>query len=97
MAGTIGGAIMFIAMLLYFAVFFATLLRKKTSEGALELPASEALHDEDIPALQSLRPWIIAAVILLIVAYGPPFYELARGRYEGAPPYSPSSPVPQSR
>ena len=96
-AGTIGGAIMFIAMLLYFAVFFATLLRKKTSEGALELPTSEALHDEDVPALQSLRPWIIAAVILLIVAYGPPFYELARGRYEGAPPYSPSSPVPQSR
>jgi len=96
-AGTIGGAIMFIAMLLYFAVFFATLLRKKTSEGALELPTSEAFHDEDVPAVQSLRPWIIAAVILLIVAYGPPFYELARGRYEGAPPYSPSSPVPQSR
>lgn len=96
-AGTIGGAIMFLAMLLYFVVFFATLLRKKTSEGMLELPTSEVFHDEDVPAVRNLRPWIVAAIILLIVAYGPPFYELARGRYEGAPPYSPSSPVAQSR
>lgn len=93
MVGAIGGTVMFVAMLLYFLVFFGTMLRKKSAEGALELPTSEPYHDEDIRAVQSLRPWLIAAVILLIVAYTAPFMELARGRYPGAPPYSPDNPV----
>jgi cytochrome c oxidase subunit I len=96
-AGTLGGTIMFLAMLLYFVVFFATMFGKKTTQPALELPHSEPYHDEDVAAVQNLRPWIVAAVILLIVAYAPPFIELARGRYEGAPPYSPASPVAESR
>ena len=95
--GTIGGAIMFAAMLLYFAIFFATMLRKKVAEGALELPSSEVLHDEEVAAVQSLRPWLVAAFILLVVAYGPPLYELARGGYAGAPPYAPDSPMAQTR
>ena len=95
--GAIGGTIMFVAMVLYFIVFAATLLRKKTSEGALDLPVSEALHDENVPMVQSLRPWIIAAILLLIVAYTAPFVELARAKYEGAPPYRPSNPVAQAK
>ena len=91
--GAIGGTLMFVAMLLYFLVFFGTMLRKKTSEGGLELPVSEPYHDEDIRAVQSLRPWLLAAVILLIVAYTAPFMALARGRYPGAPPYRPDNPV----
>jgi hypothetical protein len=47
--------------------------------------------------VQSLRPWLVGAVILLVVAYTVPFLELARGRYEGAPPYAPDSPVAQTR
>ena len=88
---------MFAAMLLYFAVFLGTLLRSRTSEPALELSVSEAYHDEDVPAVQSFRPWIVAAILLLVLAYTVPFVELARGRYEGAPPCSPASPVAQSR
>ena len=91
--GAIGGTLMFVAMLLYFLVFFGTMLRKKTFEGRLELPVSEPYHDEDIRAVQSLRPWLLAAVILLIVAYTAPFMALARGRYPGAPPYRPDNPV----
>jgi cytochrome c oxidase subunit 1 len=91
--GAIGGTLMFVAMLLYFLVFFGTLLRKKTLEGRLELPVSEPYHDEDIRAVQSLRPWLVAAVILLIVAYTAPFMQLARGQYPGAPPYRPENPV----
>lgn len=88
--GTVGGVIMFVAMVCYFAVFFTTLLRKRTMEPALELPSSEPLHDENVPAVQNLRPWIVAAVVLLVIAYTVPFIELARGGYEGAPPYTPS-------
>ncbi|MGZ8867339.1 MAG: cbb3-type cytochrome c oxidase subunit I [Thermoanaerobaculia bacterium] len=92
-AGAIGGTLMFVAMLMYFLVFFGTLLRKKTAEAALALPVSEPYHDEDIRAVQTLRPWLIAAAILLIVAYTAPFLELARAKTPGARPYSPDSPV----
>jgi len=88
--GTVGGAIMFLAMLCFFLVFFGTMLRKKSVAPALELPSSEPLHDENVPAVQTLRPWLVAAVVLLIVAYTMPFVELARGKYEGAPPYTPA-------
>jgi cytochrome c oxidase subunit 1 len=96
-AGSIGGSVMFLAAVLYFVVFFGTLLRAKTSEGALELPVSELYHDEDIAAVQSFKPWLVAAIVLLVIAYTPPFLELARGRYQGSPPYSPASPVAQRR
>src|SRR6266508_2575421 len=96
-AGAIGGTVMFIAMLLYFIVFFATLAKAKSADGALELPVSELIQDEDVAAVQSLRPWLIGAIILLVVAYTAPFVALARGRYEGTPGYSPASPVAQQR
>jgi cytochrome c oxidase subunit 1 len=97
LAGTLGGIIMFTAMVLFFIVFFATMLRKKTKESVLDLPVSEPLHDEDVPAVQSFRPWLVAAAILLIVAYTAPFLELAKANYKGAPPYDPASPVAESR
>jgi len=95
LVGTIGGTIMFIAMLLFFVVFFATLLRKRTAEPVLELPTSELVHDENVPAVQSFGPWLVAAAVLLVIAYTMPFVDLAKAKYEGAPPYIPSSPVAQ--
>ncbi len=95
--GSIGGTVMFVAMLLSFIVLFGTLLQKKSREAVLELPVSEPYHDEDVAAVQSFRPWLVGAVILLIVAYTAPFLELARKNYRGAPPYSPASPVAQKR
>ncbi|MEO8034353.1 MAG: cbb3-type cytochrome c oxidase subunit I [Acidobacteriota bacterium] len=95
--GTIGGTIMFAAMLLYFIVFFGTLLRARVREGALELPTSEAYHDEDVASVQNFRPWLVATALLLVLAYTMPFVELARGKYEGAPPYAPGSPVALTR
>lgn len=92
-AGAIGGTLMFVAMLLYFLVFFGTMLKKKSAEGALALPVWEPYHDEDIRVVQSLRPWVVAAVILLIVAYTAPFLALARDGYQGAHPYNPDNPV----
>ncbi|HEX3109942.1 MAG TPA: cbb3-type cytochrome c oxidase subunit I [Thermoanaerobaculia bacterium] len=93
--GTIGGTIMFIAMLLFFVVFFATLLRKRTAEPVLDLPTSELIHDENVPAVQSFGPWLVAAAVLLVIAYTMPFVDLAKAKYEGAPTYIPSSPVAQ--
>jgi cytochrome c oxidase subunit 1 len=94
--GAIGGTIMFTAMLLFFVVLVATLLKKRTAEAGLQMPVSEVFHDEDVPAVQNLRPWIVAAVLLLIIAYTMPFLELSRERFEGAPPYSPARPVAET-
>jgi len=95
--GAVGGTIMFIAMVMYFLVFFGTLAKARTRAGALELPVSEALHDEDVAFVQSLRPWLVGAAILLVVAYTAPFVELAQQRYEGAPGYDPASPIAQQK
>jgi cytochrome c oxidase subunit 1 len=93
--GTAGGIVMFIAMVMFFIVFFATLLRARKSEGVLDLPVSEAYHDEDVAAVRNFTPWIVAALLLIVIAYTIPFAQLARGNYEGAPKYIPSSPVRQ--
>ena len=93
--GTIGGVIMFLAAVLFFIIFFGTLFSKKRTAGALELPYSELVHDEDVPAVQSFRPWLVGAVILLAVAYTGPFIELAQQHFPGSPPYIPSSPLAQ--
>lgn len=93
--GTIGGIVMFIAMLLFFAVFFATLFRARSTDPVLDMPVSEALHDEDFAAMRNFTPWVVAAVLLVIVAYTVPFMDLAKAKYEGAPAYSPASPVSQ--
>ena len=95
--GTIGGVIMFTAMVCYFAVFFTTLFRRATSESRLELPSSEPLHNENVAFVRTMRPWLVGAVLMLILAYTIPFLQLSRGGYQGAPPYSPGSPVPLSK
>lgn len=94
MLGSLGGTIMTIAALIYFVVFFATLFGKPAKQGALELIVSEPYHDEQIPAVQSLTPWLAGALLLIVVAYAPPLIQTVRSNFPGAPPYSPDNPVP---
>jgi cytochrome c oxidase subunit I len=94
MLGSLGGTIMTIAALIYFAVFFATLFAKPAKQGALELIVSEPYHDEQIPAVQSFTPWLAGAVLLIVIAYAPPITQTLRSHFPGAPPYSPDNPVP---
>ena len=91
--GTVGGVIMFLAMVLFFVVFFATALRARKSEPVLDLPVSEAYHDEDVAAVRNFTPWVVAALLLVVIAYTVPLVDLARANYPGAPAYSPRSPV----
>jgi len=92
--GALGGTLMALALLCYFIVFFATLLGGADSEPYLDLPEAEALHDEDVPAVRNFTPWVVAAIVLLIVAYTPPLYEVLAGPTQPAPGYLPSSPIP---
>lgn len=92
--GALGGVIMSLAMLGFFVVFFATLAGGKEGEPVLTLPAAAAYHDQDVGFLHDFTPWVVAAVILLLIAYGPPLYEIVAGPIQAVPGYVPSSPVP---
>ena len=91
--GAVGGVIMTAAMLLFFIVFFATLLSPAEQPVSLRFPTSEALHDGSGRFVLNFRPWVIAAVVLLAIAYIPPIYEVVSGPTQSVPAYEPSSPV----
>lgn len=92
--GSIGGTIMAVAALIFFIVFFATLLSRSVKQGSLELIVSETYHDEHIPAVQSFKPWLAGAVLLLVIAYAPPIAQTLRSNFPGARPFTPDSPLP---
>lgn len=92
-----GGIIMFLAGMIYFIVFFGTLIRKKTVEPILELPESETyLVEKRIPFLDTFKPWLIAMGIVLVLAYFPPLYGIYKNNAPQAPPYQVTSPMPDT-
>src|SRR5688500_17267811 len=95
MLALLGGIIMTIAGILYFLVFFGTMLRKKKTEGLLELPVSEVLYDEKrIPLFDTFKPWLVTMGVILVLAYVPAFIDANRNPGPGAPQFVPESPVP---
>jgi hypothetical protein len=37
---------------------------------------SEALHDENIPALRNFAPWVTAAVLIVVASYYMPLHDI---------------------
>ncbi|MGZ5190253.1 MAG: cbb3-type cytochrome c oxidase subunit I [Flavisolibacter sp.] len=95
MLALIGGIIMFVAGLLFFVVFFGTMLRKKTEEARLDLPVSESLHDEKrIPLFDKFKPWLVTMAVILVLAYTPALIDAVKNPGPGAPRFTPDNPVP---
>ena len=89
-----GGIIMTFAALLFFIVFFGTMFSKKREMGGLELPVSEALHDEKrIPLFDTFKPWLIIMGIIIVLAYVPAFMNAGKNPGPGAPAFTPDNPV----
>ena len=90
-----GGIIMTIAALLFFVVFFGTMFGRKKDEPKLDLPVSEALHDEKRIALfDTFKPWLITMAIILVISYVPAFLSATNNPAAGAPAFTPDNPVP---
>src|SRR5688572_4430890 len=90
-----GGIIMFIAGMLFIVVFFGTMCRKKTEEAVLDLPVSEAYHDEKrIPLFDKFKPWLVVMAIILVIAYVPAFMNVNKNTGPKAPAFTPDNPVP---
>jgi cytochrome c oxidase subunit 1 len=74
----IGGSLMFIGALLFLWILLMTVLRGSATEPVpQDVPYSEVLT---APArsgwevrLDQLRWWVLAAVVLIVIAYGPAF------------------------
>lgn len=91
-----GAIIMTFAALLFFIVFFGTMLRKKTAPGVLDFPVTEALHDEKrIPLFDTFKPWLLIMGIVILLAYIPAFINANKNPGPGAPPFTPANPVPE--
>jgi cytochrome c oxidase subunit 1 len=91
----LGGIIMFLACVVWFYCFFGTLFRKAAAEPALDFPVAEPLHLEQVGWVANFRPWVVVAVLLILLSYVPPIIGLSRGTFSKAPTYSPSSPAVQ--
>jgi cytochrome c oxidase subunit 1 len=91
--GALGGTLMAAALVCYFVVFFATLLGRADRAPQLQLPEAEPYHDEDVGAVRNFTPWVIAAIVLLVIAYLPPLYEVVAGPTQAVPGYRPASPI----
>lgn len=91
--GALGGVVMSLAMALFFTVFFATACGRREQDPALHLPVAQPYHDGDSRLVRNFAPWVVAAVLLLLIAYVPVLYEVVTGPSQGAPGYDPASPV----
>ncbi|MCX7651280.1 MAG: cbb3-type cytochrome c oxidase subunit I [Bacteroidia bacterium] len=92
----IGGAVMFLAFLIYIGVWIATIAAPaQQSAGELYFSTAESLHPDATTTsiVARLRPWLAIAIILILVSYWMPLQQALRTP-ENAPPYSPDNPTP---
>jgi cytochrome c oxidase subunit 1 len=74
----IGGIILGISGLLFFAVMIGTYFSKQKLTEPIEMPVAEPAEEEDIVPrwLDNWKPWIALTVVLILIAYGPVLYYL---------------------
>ena len=76
---SIGGAILLVSVLIYAWVMIRTATGPKAApEDVPEVPIAESIrHPQLTPAwLDRFKPWLITAVVLVVVAYGPQLYSM---------------------
>lgn len=85
---SIGGSILFIAVLMYVWIMFKTATGKKAAaEDVPDIPVAESLRDPQLtPAwLDNFKPWLIATLALIVIAYGPQLFEQITNMQLNAP------------
>jgi len=92
----LGGIIMFIAAMMFIVIFFGTIFGKKKDEGVLEIPVSEAYHDEKrIAIFDKFKPWLVTMIVNLLLAYIPALLNVNKNSGPKAPRFNIDNPVPE--
>jgi cytochrome c oxidase subunit 1 len=90
----IGGTILFIGVIMYVLIMIKTATAKRVEEPALvptAPPVAESLrHPQLTPRwLDHWKPWLIATIALLLIAYGPQLIDQISNIQLNAPGFSP--------
>lgn len=73
----IGGVILGISGLLFYAVMLGTVFSRKKLTEPIEMPVAEAVDPTPVPAwLDNWKPWLVVSIVLILVSYGPVLYYL---------------------
>ena len=73
----LGGVLLSISGLLYFAILLGTLLVSPRTSEPVEVPVAQPLLEEQVPwYLDRFIPWILGSAFLVLVAYGPALLDL---------------------
>jgi cytochrome c oxidase subunit 1 len=86
-----GGVILFVSALFYLVVVFGTIFWGKEI-APLPVRYAEPLEGEanvKPSFLENYSLWTIIAVVMILIAYGVPLFELLKMPYYGSPPYKP--------
>ncbi len=69
----LGGAILFVSAVMYVWILARTAWGKERQEVEVQIPVAEAEQDpQQTPAwLDRWVPWLVATVVLILIAYGP--------------------------
>jgi cytochrome c oxidase subunit 1 len=89
---SIGGAILLVSVLIYGWVMYKTARGPKLApEDVPQIPIAESLRDPQLtPAwLDNFKPWLIAAGVLIVLAYGPQLWDQITGMQLNAPGWTP--------
>lgn len=80
----LGGLIMFIAGVIFFVIFFGTMLRKPTENTELDIPVAASYHTKkSLPIFEKPKSWLVAITLLITTAYLPPL--LNKKNYQPLP------------
>lgn len=83
----IGGLVLGVSGLLFYANMLGTAFSKQKIDKPIEMPVAEPLEVEPTPAwLDNWRPWLVTAIVLIIVAYTPMLIQLISNINMVAPP-----------
>jgi cytochrome c oxidase subunit 1 len=81
--GALGGCVMGLAVALFFYVLVRSLFAPRSEHAAdsFALPTAAAYHDEDVPAVRNLTPWVVAGIVAILISYLPPLVQVLSANY----------------
>jgi cytochrome c oxidase subunit 1 len=89
---SIGGTILLVSVLIYGWVMFRTATGPKVDpEDVPQIPIAQSMRDPQLTPLwlDRFKPWLIAAGLLIVLAYGPQLWDQITGIQLNAPGWTP--------